>query len=98
MAHIISHFWPGATEAQYWKESKIVHPGGQLPKGNLYFAAGRADGGVLVVSIWDSEESYLNFANQVLLPEIDAPGGFEGRPEGWSAESFDLKMGSNEQS
>ena len=54
MAHIISHFWPGATEEQYWEESKVVHPGGKLPQGNLYFAAGEADGGVLVVSIWDS--------------------------------------------
>jgi hypothetical protein len=98
MAHIISHFWPGATEEQYWKESEVVHPGGKLPQGNLYFAAGQADGGVLVVSIWDSEESYLNFANQVLLPEIDAPGGFEGRPDGWAAESFDLKASPAEDS
>ena len=94
MAHMVSHFWPGATEEQYWQESAVVHPGGALPKGNLYFAAGQADGVVLVISIWDSEESYLTFTNEVLLPKIDKPGGFEGRPEKWAAKSFDLKTSS----
>jgi len=94
MAHMVSHFWPGATEEQYWQESAVVHPDGVLPKGNLYFAAGQAEGGVLVVSIWENEESYLTFTNDVLLPKIDMPGGFEGRPEKWVASSFDVKTSS----
>ena len=97
MAHMISHFWPGATEEQYWQESAVVHPDGTLPKGTIYFAAGAADGGVLVISIWDSEESYLAFANTVLLPKIDEPGGFEGRPAEWVATSFDLKTSKSAQ-
>ena len=40
MAYLITHFWPGATEAQYRATVAVVHPPGGLPEGQLYHAAG----------------------------------------------------------
>ena len=90
MTYILTHFWPGATEEQYRAELASVHPDGGLPKGQLYHAAGQAEGGVLIVAVWDSKESSDRFVAEVLMPHIPEPGGFSGEPEERSAECFNL--------
>ena len=90
MAYIVTHFWPGATEEQYWEEVAAVHPEGGTPKGQTYHAAGNTEGGVLVVAVWDSMESCDQFGADVLMPNVDKPGGLEGKPEERAAESFNI--------
>ena len=90
MAYIITHFWPGATEQQYFKEIAAVHPKDGLPKGQIYHAAGPSDGGVLIVAIWDSKESCDRFVADVLMPHVSEPGGLSGEPQERSAETFNL--------
>lgn len=90
MAFIITHFWPGATEEQYWEEVAAVHPKGGRPKGEIYHAAGNTEGGVLVVAAFDSKESFDQFMADVLMPNVDKPGGLEGKPEERSAETFNI--------
>jgi len=90
MAYAITHFWPGATEKQYREEIAAVHPEGGLPKGQVYHAAGNTEGGVLIVAIWDSKESCDRFLAEVLLPNVDKPGGLEGKPEERTAETFNV--------
>jgi hypothetical protein len=68
MAYIVSDFLPGATEKEYKDEVAIVHPQGQLPKGQIYHAAGQSDGGVLIVTVWDSKESADRFIAEALTP------------------------------
>ena len=45
MAYLLTHFWPGATEEQYRATFAVVHPEGGLPDGQVYHAAGPAEGG-----------------------------------------------------
>jgi len=90
MAYIVTHFWPGATEEQYWEEVAAVHPEGGTPKGQTYHAAGNTEGGVLVVAVWDSKESCDQFVANVLMPNVDKPGGLEGKPEERAAASFNI--------
>ena len=86
MAHLMSHFWPGATEAQYRATIEVVHPPGGLPEGQTYHAAGPTDGGFLIAAVWDSKEDADRFVEEKLLPSMPVEGGFEGRPEERSAE------------
>ena len=90
MAYIISHFWPDATEEQYWEEFHAVNPEGGPPKGQTYHAAGNTEGGVLVVAVWESKESFDQFVADVLMPNVDKPGGLEGKPEERTAETFNI--------
>jgi len=90
MAYIVTHFWPGATEEQYWEEVAAVHPEGGIPKGQTYHAAGNAEGGVLIVAIWDSKESCDRFVADVLMPNVDKVGGLDGKPEERAAEGFNI--------
>ncbi len=86
MAHLMSHFWPGATEAQYRATIEVVHPPGGLPEGQTYHAAGPTDGGFLIAAVWDSKEDADRFVQEKLLPSMPVEGGFEGRPEERGAE------------
>ena len=92
MTYILAHFWPGATEEQYRAEIASVHPeaGHGLPKGQLYHAAGQAEGGVLIVAVWDCKVSSDRFVAEVLMPHVPEPGGLSGEPVERSAECFNL--------
>ena len=68
MTYLITHFWPGATEAQYRATIAVVHPPGGLPAGQTYHAAGPTDGGFLITAVWDSKASADDFVAR------DAPG------------------------
>jgi hypothetical protein len=76
MPYMLIHFWPEATEANYQAEIAAVHPPGGLPEGQTYHAAGPAEGGYLIMSIWDSKESQERFVKEVLLPAQPVVGGF----------------------
>ncbi len=35
----------------------------------------------MIVSLWEGQAQYDSWAEATLLPQIDLPGGLEGRPE-----------------
>jgi heme-degrading monooxygenase HmoA len=83
MAYVISHFYEGGTEDQYNAVLGEVHPSEGLPAGQRYHLAGPADGGWLVVAVWDSQESFDTFVNDTLMPALSkgVEGGFAGPPQ-----------------
>ena len=90
MAYLITHFWPGATMEQYEATVAVVHPPGGLPEGQVYHAAGPADGGVLIAAVWDSKEQFDRFLQEKLMASMPIEGGFTGAPEERAAEVGNL--------
>jgi hypothetical protein len=86
MSYLMTHFWPGGTEAEYRKNIGAVHPGDGLPEGQRFHAAGPTDGGFLIAAIWDSKEHADRFVQEVLLPKMPLDGGLAGPPEERTAE------------
>ena len=91
MAYLLTHFWSGGTEAQYRAMLEKVHPSGGLPAGQLHHAAGPTEGGVLISTLWDSKESADRFVSETLMAAMPVEGGFDGRPEERSAETFNVQ-------
>ena len=91
MAYLMTHFWPGGTEAQYRTMLSVVHPADGLPKGQVYHAAGPTDGGFLIVAVWDAKESADRIVKETLMASMPVAGGFEGRPEERVAEVVNLQ-------
>jgi hypothetical protein len=90
MAYLITHFWPGATEAQYNATVAAVHPAAGLPDGQIYHAAGPTDGGILITAVWDSKEQADRFVQETLIASMPIEGGFEGHPEERGAQITNL--------
>jgi hypothetical protein len=91
MAIVITHFFPGGTADQYEAVVKAAHPGGALPAGQTFHAAGPTDGGWLVVAVWDSRDRYESFLHDTLLPTLESTrGGFAGPPQERSADVANL--------
>ena len=61
-----------------------------MPKGQIHHAAGHTDGGVMIVAIWDSKESCDRFVVDVLMSNVDKPGGLAGKPEERTDETFNV--------
>jgi hypothetical protein len=68
----IIHQFKGATTEQYENTVKVVHPDGGrgLPPGQLEHMAGPTSDGFLVIAIWDSEDSWVQFRDGTLLPGL----------------------------
>ena len=78
----IVHHFKGATKQQYENTLKVVHPASGLPKGQTYHAAGPSKDGWVVAAMWDNEDSWNDFRDNMLLPGIaKADDGFQGPPE-----------------
>jgi hypothetical protein len=84
MAYAVVHHFPGGTKEQYEASLAAVHPGkDQLPKGQIFHAAGASAGGWTIVAIHDSKESWERFKNEILMPRMKQgiKGGFTGQPQ-----------------
>ena len=91
MAFLITHFYEGGTESQYKVVLDAAPPGGALPPGQLYHAAGPTDGGWLIAAVWDSRDSFDTFLHDTLLPALSqTEGGFAGPPQERTAEVTNL--------
>lgn len=90
MAYLITHFWPGATQAQYEATVAAVHPPGGLPAGQTYHAAGEAEGGVLIAAVWESKADFDRFLHEKLIASMPIERGFSGQPEERTAEVSNL--------
>ena len=80
----IVHHFPGGTQQQYDASLDAVHPpGGKLPAGQIFHAAGPSAGGFTIVAIHESKESWEKFRDGILMPKLKAgvPGGFAGPPQ-----------------
>jgi len=94
MSFLITHFYEGGTVDQYRVVLDAVHPGGKLPAGQSYHAAGPTDGGWLIAAVWDSEASFDKFVSDTLMPALQTmSGGFAGPPQQRSAEITNLVTG-----
>ncbi len=92
MAYMTTHFWPGATEAQYNATLAVVHPAGGLPEGQLYHVAGPSDGGILITAVWDTQDQYDRFLKETLMASMPIEGGVEGQPEERTAEVINIQQ------
>ena len=88
MAYLITHFWPGATMDQYDATVAVMHK--PWPNGQVYHAAGPADGGVLVAAVWESQEHFDRFLRDRVMPGMPVEGGLIGQPEQHTAEIASL--------
>ena len=77
MAYGIVHRFAGGTEEQYEASIAAVHPSdGSLPEGQVFHAAGPSADGWIVVAIHESQESWEQFRDGILMPQVEA--GIEG--------------------
>jgi hypothetical protein len=83
MAYGIVHFFPGATQAQYEASIAKVHPADGLPAGQTFHAAGPSEGGWTIVAVHETQESWEQFRDTILIPSMQAgiEGGFQSPPE-----------------
>ena len=68
--HMVANFWPGATLEQF-----------QVELAQLLRTVAEVEGGLMIMSLWEGQAEYESWAEATLLPQIDLPGGMEGRPE-----------------
>jgi hypothetical protein len=84
MAFGVIHHFPGGTKSQYDASVAAVHPSpDSLPEGQVYHAAGPSAEGWTIVAVHDSQASWEQFRDNLLLPALQAgiDGGFEGTPD-----------------
>lgn len=96
MAYGITHFFANGTQAQYEASIRAVHPSrDQLPKGQLFHAAGPAPGGWQIVAIHESKASWEEFRDKVLGPKLAASvaGGFTSAPVETTFEVYNQQLG-----
>jgi hypothetical protein len=86
VAYLMTHFWPGGTEAQYRAMIAVLHPASGLPDGQRHHVSGPAEGGYLISVVWDSKEQSETFMRDTLLPALPVDGGFSGTPDEHVAE------------
>jgi len=84
MAYGVVHFFPGGTQDQYDASIAAVHPSdGSLPDGQIFHAAGPSAGGWTIMAVHESQESWEQFRDDVLMLRMQAgiEGGFPTPPE-----------------
>jgi len=82
--YAVVHFFPGGTQDQYEASIAAVHPGaGKLPDGQIFHAAGASEGGWTVMAVHDSKDSWEQFRDNTLLPQMQQgiEGGFTSPPQ-----------------
>ena len=86
MAYLLTHFWPGGTEAEYRATVAAATDaaGGTLPES--FHAAGPTDGGLLIAAVYDSKEACDRFVRETLMPLMPIDGGLVGPPQERGAE------------
>jgi hypothetical protein len=94
MAYAIIHFFPGGTKEQYEASIAAVHPNRTtLPKGQIFHAAGPSTGGWTIVAVHDSKESWEDFRDGILMPQMKKgiTAGFTNPPEETAIEVHNLQ-------
>ena len=84
MAYGVVHRFAGGTREQYEASIAAVHPpGGGLPEGQLFHAAGPSADGWTIIAVHDSREGWERFRDGILIPRMTEGivGGFKAPPE-----------------
>jgi heme-degrading monooxygenase HmoA len=84
MAFGIIHRFKGGTAEQYDNLAKAVHPDGGkgMPKGTVLRIAGTTKDGFVVVALWDSQQAFEDFRDNVLGPAFTTvENGLPGPPD-----------------
>ncbi len=84
MAYGVVHHFPGGTKEQYEASIAAVHPTPDtLPAGQIFHAAGPSGDGWTVVAVHESQESWEQFRDDMLMPHLQQgiEGGFATPPE-----------------
>jgi hypothetical protein len=84
MGYGVVHRFAGGTKAQYEASIAAVHPSdGSLPAGQISHMAGPTADGWIIVAVHDSQQSWEQFRDGVLMPKMaqGIDGGFAGPPE-----------------
>jgi hypothetical protein len=69
MAYGVVHRFAGGTEDQYRASIAAVHPSdGSLPDGQMLHVAGATDDGWIIVAVHDSQDSWEQFRDGILMP------------------------------
>ena len=95
MAYAIMHFFPGGTKEQYEASIAAVHPSREtLPKGQIFHVAGPSEGGWTIVGVHDSKESWEQFRDGILMPQLKkgVAGGFATPPQETTIEVYNLQQ------
>jgi hypothetical protein len=92
MAYGVVHFFPGGTSEQYEASIAAVHPAGGLPAGQIFHAAGSSPGGWTIMAVHDSKESWEQFRDNVLMPQMQQGivGGFTAPPQETPVELYNV--------
>jgi hypothetical protein len=92
MAYGVVHFFEGGTSDQYAASIAAVHPAEGLPSGQIFHAAGASPGGWTIMAVHDSQESWEQFRDGVLIPTMQQgiPGGFTAPPQETTVEVSSL--------
>ncbi|MGO9962657.1 MAG: hypothetical protein ACLPUG_04410 [Acidimicrobiales bacterium] len=84
MAYGVVHHFVDGTEEQYEASLAAVHPSdGSLPEGQIFHAAGPSADGWTIIAVHESQESWEQFRDDVLVPRMTEgiEGGFTAPPE-----------------
>ena len=66
--------FPGVTREQYEQLAQDMSQSGS-PEGNLIHVCGpTSDEGWRIVDVWESQEAFERFANELLIPRAQARG------------------------
>jgi selenophosphate synthase len=86
LTYLLTHFWPGGTEAEYRATVAAATDaaGGTLPES--FHAAGATDGGYLIAAVYESKEACDRFVQETLVPLMPIEGGLVGPPQQRGAE------------
>ena len=82
MPYMIVNEFEGGTREHYDATVKIVHPPEGLPAGQTHHYAGPSPTGWVVIAIWDLQESWDKFCDEILVPGLQRLGdsGFPSPP------------------
>ncbi len=84
MAYGVVHHFVDGTKEQYEASLAAVHPSdGSLPEGQIFHAAGPSADGWTIIAVHESQESWEQFRDDVLVPRMTEgiEGGFTAPPE-----------------
>jgi hypothetical protein len=74
MAVVIVNEIEGGNQEMYDKINPKVMEGGSLPEGCQLHIAGPVENGWRVITVWDSEDQFLQFRDEKLIPALQEAG------------------------
>lgn len=76
-----------------WEDYQRVSSevGEEVPAGLIVHVAGRHNGGVRIIDVWESEEAHAKFAQERLMPAVSRAMGEQGPRQPPAMETLDVQ-------